>query len=206
MATRVLPAIPLPSDAMLSNAAVLADLLAALEEVGAEYVVVGGLAAGYHGRVRATIDVDLLVPKRRLKRLGAAMKARGYTIREFPFMTRVYKDGVDESVADLVALESNPTLRAAAKQGQPVTLLGHAVTMVDRGAFVALKFHAAVSPTRKLEDRYQDLVDIGRVVSRGLDAKDRETALTLADTMYPGARAEMSQMLDDLAAGRPVKL
>jgi hypothetical protein len=205
---RALRAIPLPSDAMLKNAEVLGDLLAALREVGSEHVVVGGLAAGYHGRVRATIDVDLLVPKRRLKRLGAAMRPRGYSIRELPDMTRVYSKGEEdaESVADLVALESNPTLRAAAKAKEHASLLGHRVEIVQRGAFVALKFHAALSQARNLADRYQGVVDIGRVLARAFDANDRALALTIADTIYPGARDDLAAMIDDLAAGRPVKL
>ncbi len=77
---------------------------------------------------------------------------------------------------------------------------------MQRGAFVAMKFHAAVSPTRKLGDKYQDIVDIERVLSRTFDAEDRALAMQIADTMYPGARDALGRALDDLAAGRPVKL
>lgn len=39
----------------------LLDLFRALEAEGAEYVLVGGVAMGLHGLVRATQDVDLFV-------------------------------------------------------------------------------------------------------------------------------------------------
>ncbi len=201
-----LRAIPLPHEAMEHNAEVLIDLLAALAEAESDFVVIGGLAAGYHGRVRATIDVDLLVPKRKLARIAAAMKKRGYATKPLPDMVRVFRKGTVESVADLVARESNPTLKEAARHTQRVMLLGKRVPMVTRGAFVALKFHAAVSHTRQLGDKYQDIVDIERVVSRKLEPADRALALSIAAKMYAGAPVELGRMLDDLSAGRPVKL
>ena len=76
---------------MVKNSEVLADLLAALEEADSEYCLIGGLVAGYHGRLRATVDVDMLVPKNRIERIGAAMKARGYIVREEADMVRVYR-------------------------------------------------------------------------------------------------------------------
>lgn len=39
----------------------LIDLLHALNEAGAEYLIVGGYAFAVHGRVRATKDVDIFV-------------------------------------------------------------------------------------------------------------------------------------------------
>ena len=39
----------------------LIDLLRALNEEGAEYLIVGGYAFAWHGRVRATKDVDIFV-------------------------------------------------------------------------------------------------------------------------------------------------
>ncbi len=194
---------------MTNNTRTLTDLLAILGELGAEYVVIGGLAAGFHGRVRATVDVNLLVHRSHLKKIGAALEALGYRVRFFPDMLRAYpanSDDAAESVADLVACEANPTLLAASKAIQRASLLGHEVSLVRKGAFVAMKFHAAVSPSRQLGDRYQDLVDIERVVTRVFSLEDRALALDIADTMYPGARADLDQALNDLAAGKPVKL
>jgi len=202
-------AIPHPSEVMTSNRTVLSDLLAALSEVRADHAVMGGLAAGYHGRVRATVDVDLLVPKRSLKRLQAAMERRGYVVKVFPDMVRVFLPGEEESgesVANLVSREANPVLRAAFDTTEPALLLGLAVRVVRRGAFVALKFHAAVSRDRRLEDRYQDVSDVGRVLTKRFDEEDAELAAGIVAKAYPGAREDLAEFLDDLRHGRPVKL
>jgi len=173
-------------------------------------VVVGGLAVGYHGRPRATVDVDLLLPRSVLERVARALEAASYAVREHGDVVRVYPAGSDpasgEAIADLVAREANPVLRAAFDAAEDATVLGHRVRVVRRGALVALKFHAAISPHRRIEDRYQDIADLGRVVTRGFDAEDAELARTIAAKMYPGAEDELDGVIDDLRHGRPVKL
>ena len=52
----------------------------------------------------------------------------------------------------LVAREANPVLDAAARVAEPATVLGHRVRIVPRGALVALKFHAAISPRRAIAE------------------------------------------------------
>jgi hypothetical protein len=196
---------------MDDRARTLAELKVILTAVGSDHALVGGLAAGHHGRERATIDVDLLVPGKRLAPLAQALESRGFVVRSFlPDMIRVYlpesDPDRDEAVADLVSKDTNPVLEAAFDAVEPAVVLGHAVMLVKRGAFVALKFHAAVSPTRRIEDRYQDIVDIGRVVARRFEPGDRELARSVASHMYPGAADELDQMIDDLRHGRSVKI
>ena len=120
--------------------------------------------------MRATVDVDLLVPGGKLKALGRELEARGYPVKTFPDMLRVFSPGADltsaEPIAGLVSRDANPVLKAAFSQSESATVLGQRVNVVRRGALVALKFHAAVSPDRRIEDRYQDIADIGRVVAK----------------------------------------
>ena len=85
-------------------------------------------------------------------------------------------------------------------------VLGHRVHVVQRGALVALKFHAAVSHTRRIGDRYIDVGDIDRIMRAKFDAEDRALALRIAETMYPGASDELAQLLDDLQHNRPVRI
>ncbi len=57
------------------------DILRRLNQAGVKYLVLGGVAAIYHGVPRAICDLDLsmwLAPDN-LKRLSAAMKAMGFT-------------------------------------------------------------------------------------------------------------------------------
>lgn len=95
---------------------------------------------------------------------------------------------------------------AAAHHGEPARVLGHAVRIVSRGALVALKFLAAISTRRPLEDRYQDLADLGRIVAKRFAAEDEQLALEVAAHAYPGAERELAALLDDLRHSRPVKI
>lgn len=180
------------------------------EEVGADHCLVGGIAVGYHAQPRATVDVDMLVPRRKAGRIARALAARGYVIARHPGMIRVYPTGAtpgeDDAVADLIEREANPTLRAIAEATEPATVLGLPVRIVTRGALVAAKFHAAVSPARSVLDRQQDLVDMGRVITKGFTSEDEEVALAIANTMYPEAREELARVIADHRAGRPVTL
>ncbi len=195
---------------MDERAKMLGVLLDVFVETGTRHCLIGGLAVGYHGRPRATVDVDFLVSKRHIARVARALEARGYVVTRHEGMMRVYAPGAtpgrDEAIADLVAWEANPTLRAAARASEPAEVLGHPVQIVQRGALVALKFHAAVSPARRIEDRYIDVGDIGRVMRAGFDDDDRALALRIAETMYPGAPEQLAQLLDDLRHNRPVKI
>jgi len=55
----------------------LQGILEQLEQAGVEYIVIGGVAVGFHGYVRATKDLDVVpAPDRRnLGRLALALRA-----------------------------------------------------------------------------------------------------------------------------------
>ena len=195
-----------PSELTEKNTRTLAALLDALTEVGARHALIGGLVAGYYGKGRATVDVNLLVPKRFMKRLQAAIERRGYEVRTFPDMMRMYVPGEPESVGDLVAQEANPVLRAAFTATTPGAILGLPVSIVRRGAFVALKYHSARSTTRQLGDKMQDLVDIVRVLDREFGPEDERLAVEIVGKMYPGAVADFEELLDDVRHGRRPKI
>jgi hypothetical protein len=121
-------------------------------------------------------------------------------------MMRVYVPGETEAAGDLVFQESNPVLRAAFVVTTPVTILDLPVAAVRRGAFVALKFHAAVSLTRKLGDKVQDVADIIRVLEREFGPEDERLAAEIAAKMYPGAVDELGELIDDVRHGRRPKI
>lgn len=196
------------TEVMDDRARDLQAMLDILQDVGANSALIGGLAVGYHGRPRATVDVDLLVPGRFLKRIAAAARGHDYVVRAFQGMIRIYPPGSGpkaESIADFVSADANPVLRAAFRQVEAAELLGEPVQIVNRAALVALKFHAAVSPDRAIEDKYQDIADIGRIIGKRFDAQDEETARRIAALSYPGADDDFAALIDHLRHGRPVK-
>ena len=195
-------------DILEERARTLRELDDVLSATGSDHVLIGGLAVGYHGRPRATLDVDLLIPGKKLALVREALEAKGYEVKAFPGMIRTYRagDASGESLADIVSREANPTLREAARHSEPATLFGQPVNVIRRGALVALKFHAVVSPDRKLADRYQDIADIGHVIAKRFDVEDRRIAGAVAATIDGNAREKLERMIDDLLHGRPVAL
>ncbi len=204
------PVIPTYFEIMDERTATLVLLKEVLAEVGSDAVLVGGIAVGHHGRPRATIDVDLLVPGAKLAKLAAALEARGFVVATHADMLRIYPAGATpataESIADLVSCDANPTLKAAFAAAEQAVVLGESIRVVQRGALVALKFHAAMSHTRRLEDRYMDVADIGRVIAKHFDAEDAAVARRIAEQMFPGAPEQLQEFIDDLRNGRPVKI
>jgi hypothetical protein len=206
VAMQTVPRIIHPDVTMSGNKRVLADLLASLTAAGATHALIGGLAAGYHGKARATVDVDMLIPRRAATAVREELERRGYEVRVSEDMMRAYRPGNDEAVADLVWREAHPVLKAAAAKTVPATILGLPVNLVKRGAFVALKYHAASSPTRQHMDKYQDVIDIGRVLAKSFTAADEKMAVAIAEKAYPGCGRHLAQLLDDIRHERPVKV
>lgn len=194
------------------RARTLAELAEILAEVGSDHALIGGLAVGYHARLRATVDVDMLVPQAKLAALAHALERRGYHVVQTRDMIRVYVSSTDpedpdaEAIADLGAQEANPVLEAAARCGEAAKVLGHQVRIVSRGALVALQFHAAISTQRAIEDRYQDVADIGRIIAKRFEASDERLALEIAAHSYPGAEVALAALVDDLRHGRRVTI
>lgn len=60
------------------------SILAALEAARVELAVCGGLAVAIHARPRATLDVDLLLPRAHLERAKEAARRLGYCIETGP--------------------------------------------------------------------------------------------------------------------------
>ena len=82
----------------------LQGVLAALDESGVEYALVGALAVAVWGAPRATKDIDLLVRKEDLSRALAAVRTRGFTLEGLPFE---FKDGTELQRINKVDLAGN---------------------------------------------------------------------------------------------------
>ena len=59
----------------------LLNVCRALNEAGAEYLVIGGMACILHGHIRATTDIDILIPrsKENTERVLAGLSTTGYS-------------------------------------------------------------------------------------------------------------------------------
>ncbi len=133
-------------------------MLAALDQAGVEYALVGGLAVAVWGAPRATKDIDLLVQPADLSRAMASVRTRGFTLEALPFE---FKDGttlhrvskVDEQgnlmTLDFILVDHNLAPAWASRSSLPLGT--EHVVVISREALIAMKALAA---------RPQDLADI----------------------------------------------
>jgi hypothetical protein len=187
---------------MRKNAQTLAVILDTLADVGAQHALFGGVVAGYYGNGRPTADVDVLVSRCFIKHISARIEQRGYLVREFQHLLKMYVPGELKSAGDIVVQETNSVLSAAFLATAPGLIFGLPVKIVKRGVFVALKFQAATTLRRRLRDRIRDVQDIRQVLEKEFGPQDQQLASDIAAKMYPGAEKQLEGLITDLRYGR----
>ena len=178
-----------------------------LERVGARWALVGGHAVSAYVRPRLTVDVDFLVEGRRREAVESALRETGYTLRPEADVVRVLRGPDDaEPIADLLFSHLHALWAEALRNASEVAYQGRMVRLVSRPALVAMKYLAAVSPLRSVPERHQDVADIALLVTRGWTSEEAAEANRLAHLAHPGAAEELTRLVDDLRAGRPVTI
>ena len=137
----------------------LIGLLRALEARGVAYALTGGLALAVHGVVRATEDIDLLVPGEELESVVGVARELGFGIEtrlafasglEIRRLAKV--EGDETLVLDLLRVDA--TSEEAFRDRIRVRLEGLEVQVVSRRGLELLKLAAG---------RDQDLADLARL-------------------------------------------
>lgn len=134
------------------------EMLAALSEAGADYLVIGAHAVAVHGRPRATGDLDIWVrpTPENADRVWAALSAFGAPLHQ---LTRadlvaddlVFQIGVAPNRIDLLTTIGGVRFEEAWKRRTVVELWGLKVPVISRDDLIRSK---------KAAGRPQDLADI----------------------------------------------
>jgi hypothetical protein len=123
-------------------------LVTALEAGGVEFAVCGALAVAIHARPRATLDVDLLLPRAQLDAARGIARGLGYRIEAGPFVVR---EGVvemhrlskpDPASGDLLSLDLlvvTPALASVWETRERVAWQHGTLPVVSRSGLVAMK-------------------------------------------------------------------
>lgn len=136
------------------------DLLSALDEAGAEYVIVGAHALAAHGLPRATGDFDVLVRPtaenarrvvRALLAFGAPLHAHGVTEGDFGQPGTVYQLGLPPRRIDLLTQLSGVDFDEAWATRIIVDVDGRQLPVLGR---------AALLKNKRAAGRDKDLVDV----------------------------------------------
>ena len=136
----------------------LTGVLAALDDAGIDYALVGALAVAVWGAPRATKDIDLLVRPEDLPRAMTALAATGFTLEGLPFQ---FKDGTQVQRVNKVNTSGNlmtvdlmivdPNLESAWSSRSKLPFGNREVAVVSRDALIGMKARAA---------RPQDIMDV----------------------------------------------
>lgn len=137
----------------------LRALIRSLNDAGTEFALCGGLAIAVHGKVRATIDIDLLVPPESLEAAIAVCRERGFTIGALPMVfaggrisirrfTKADESGEALSVDLLIVADA---LQNVWQTRQKIAWEGSELPVVSRDGLIEMK---------RLRGSGQDLEDI----------------------------------------------
>jgi hypothetical protein len=125
------------------------DLLAALLDAGARFLVVGAHAMAAHGVPRGTQDLDVLVDPtpdnagrvwRALAAFGAPLDQLGLNLRDFHTPNTVVQVGLPPNRIDLMTDVSGlASFESAWQERMIVTIRGRDVPVLGRAALIANK-------------------------------------------------------------------
>ena len=139
------------------------DLLIAFADQGAEFVVVGGYALGFHGFQRATKDIDIFVratpenaPKvfAALAEFGAPIEQLSVREEDFDHYDGMIHFGRPPFRVDILNRISGITFDEAIADGDSFNVRGRSIPVIGRDALLKNKRAAG---------RPQDLVDADRL-------------------------------------------
>jgi hypothetical protein len=143
----------------------LENLIDAFDRDGIEYALCGGIALGVHGYVRATQDIDMLVPSEQLDRALATAKGAGFDVpaRKIVFglktgrpreIHRVSK--LDPETSDLLPLD----LMVAHEYAE---VWNARMKVAWRQRNLAVVSRDGLATMKRLAGRPQDLADLAKL-------------------------------------------
>lgn len=180
------------------------ELIGVLNDAGIKFVLMGqhGIS-GWLSSPRATRDVDVVVQKRHfakaVKAIGAAWPE--LLVQENAVVTRFLDPANREPVIDVMRPYDvyAETFKNSIRIGK-----SHQVPNLEMA--LAAKFAAMVSRMRDPEKKHSDAGDFGQIVRRNQHAIDFDRLRRLGDTVYPGGGEEILRFVEDVKAGRMLRL
>ncbi len=148
------------------------DLLLALLDAEAEFVLIGGWALAAHGHGRGTDDMDVLVRPskanarrvvRALTAFGAPVAAHGVTPELFAEPGYGYRMGIRPNLIELLTIISGLSYDDAASDCDFVQLRGRQLPVMSRRALLKNKLAAG---------RPKDLADVEWLTSHAAEGGD----------------------------------
>lgn len=181
------------------------EVIATLNGVGVKCVLMGTHALNtWRSQSRATHDVDVLVRKKDFRKAVKALRQAypNLTVSELPVVTRLSDPATGLEVIDILR-PAQPVFQMVFRH---TIAVGDTHEIPDMEMCLASKFAAMVSPNRPMERKLVDGGDFVDVVKHNRDRLDLRKLKQLADKVYPNGGAEILQLINDIDAGRMIRL
>ena len=180
------------------------ELIRVLNRSGVKFVLMGqhGIS-GWLSEPRATRDVDVVVQKRHHAKAVRAIQAAwpGLVIKEFPVVTRFLDPANQEPVIDV--MRPNDVYAEAFKN---CLRIGKSHDVPNLEFALAAKFAALVSRNREQFRKYRDAAELMQMVLRYYADIARDRLRALGDAVYAGGGQELVLLVDDVKAGKPLRV
>lgn len=137
----------------------LERVLAALDEAGVRYCVIGGQAVNAYVEPVVSLDLDLAVAASDLTRAQALLASR-FQVKRFAHSVNVAAEGSDLRVQ----LQTDPRYAAFVDSATRRGVLGLELPVATAESVMQGKVWAAQDPTRRASKRQKDLADIARLL------------------------------------------
>lgn len=139
-----------------------AEVIAILEQAGARYAVIGGLAVNSYVEPVFTADADIVIALNEIDRFTLALSERGYTVERYPFSLNFRKEGSDLSLQ----LSTDPAYQGLLDRSERKEVLGVLASVASLRDLVEGKIRAWSDPERRLSKRAKDRADLLRIAER----------------------------------------
>jgi hypothetical protein len=157
---------------------VIALLLSLLEQTGASYCVIGGLAVNAYAEPVVSLDLDLVVVTDKVQALCEAATAKGIKIEQFEHSINLTVSGSDLRIQ----IQTDPRYQEFIPRAVQRKVLGYTMAVASLEDVLRGKVWAYSDNQRRKSKRQKDLADILRVV---------ETHPEISDQLPPGIKSQV---------------
>ncbi len=180
------------------------EVIAVLNEAGVRFILMGNYGiTGWRGEERATQDVDVLVRQRDHRKAVRAIHAAFPSLQEVDstVVTRFLDPATGTPLIDLMK-PNQPLFKVAFRQ---TVLVEESYRIPNLELALACKFAAMVSPYRADEKKFLDAGDFTSIVKKNLSAIRLTRLRQLGERVYRGGGKEITQLVEDIQAGRRIE-
>jgi Nucleotidyl transferase AbiEii toxin, Type IV TA system len=180
------------------------EFLNRLEAEEIEWVLVGAEAINlYLLRPRATVDVDIVVRQKHLRKAKKIVNEAAQEVRD----TEVHFHAVlspDPNRLELDVIKSQSHRLFEAALDHATVIEGVRVPKLE--ALLALKYRSTVSPWRQVADKHQDVADFIHAFKDNQGRIDRALLVELASRAHERGPVEFPAFLEAVEKDRPLTI